>query len=98
MNLKLRITKHYSSDSYIKPKHIRFAIIDLDRSLDYPVNFVCNLPKTIKPKERQPSNFSKKFGDKKMEVARNLLRTALENEDDLEIKKEIEARLRNLQS
>lgn len=98
MNLKLRITKHYSSDSYIKPKHIRFAIIDLDRSPDYPVNFVCNLPKNIKIKERQPSNFSKTFGEKKMEVARSLLMAALENEDDLDIKEEIEARLRNLQS
>ena len=70
----------------------------MDRSLDYPVNFVCNLPKTIKLNERQPSNFSKTFGDKKMEVARSLLMAALENEDDLEIKEEIEARLRNLQS
>jgi hypothetical protein len=96
MNLKLRITKHYSSDSYIKPKHIRFAIIDLDRSPDYPINFVCNLPKSIKLNERQPSNFSKTFGDKKVEVAKKLLNDALQNEDDLEIKEEIEARLRNL--
>jgi hypothetical protein len=96
MNLKLRITKHYSSDSYIKPKHIRFAIIDLDRSPEYPINFVCNLPKSIKLNERQPSNFSKTFGDKKMEMARNLLNAALENEDDLEIKAEIETRLKTL--
>lgn len=96
MNLKLRITKHYSSDSYIKPKHIRFAIIDLDRSPDYPINFVCNLPKSIKLIERQPSNFSKTFGDKKVEVAKKLLKDALQTEDDLEIKEEIEARLRNL--
>lgn len=96
MNLKLRITKHYSSDSYIKPKHIRFAIIDLDRSPDYPINFVCNLPKSIKLKERQPSNFSKIFGEKKVDVARNLLNAALENEDDLEIKAEIETRLKTL--
>ena len=96
MDLKLRITKHYSSDSYIKPKHIRFAIIDLDRSPDYPINFVCNLPKSIKFNERQPSNFSKKFGDKKIEVARKLLKEALETEDDPEIKAEIESRLRAL--
>jgi hypothetical protein len=31
-------------------------------------------------------------------VARSLLMAALENEDDLDIKEEIEARLRNLQS
>jgi len=96
MNLKLLVTKHYSSDSYIKPKHIRFAIIDLDRSPKYPINFVCNLPKSIKLNERQPSNFSKTFGDKKMEVARKLLRETLETEDDLEIKAEIETRLKNL--
>ena len=96
MNLKLRITKHYSSDSYIKPKHIRFAIIDLDRSPDYPINFVCNLPKSIKLNERQPSNFSKTFGDNKLGVAKKLLNEALQTEDDLEIKEEIEARLRNL--
>lgn len=96
MNLKLRITKHYTSDSYIKPKHIRFAIIDLDRSPDYPINFVCNLPKSIKLNERQPSNFSKTFGEKKIDVAKKLLTDALQTEDDLEIKKEIEARLRAL--
>lgn len=96
MNLKLRITKHYSSDSYIKPKHIRFAIIDLERSPDYPINFVCNLPKSIKLNERQPSNFSKTFGDKKVTIAKKLLQDALQTEDDLEIKEEIEARLRNL--
>jgi hypothetical protein len=96
MNLKLRITKHYSSDSYIKPKHIRFAIIDLDRSSDYPINFVCNLPKSIKLNERQPSNFSKTFGEKKLNIAKKLLTNALQAEDDLEIKEEIEARLRNL--
>jgi hypothetical protein len=54
------------------------------------------LPKCIKLNERQPSNFSKTFGDKKMQVARNLLNAALENEDDLEIKAEIEARLKTL--
>ena len=96
MNLKLRITKHYSSDSYIKPKYIRFAIIDLDRSPDYPINFVCNLPKSIKINERQPSNFSKKFGDEKIEVARKLLKDTLETQDDPEIKAEIESRLRAL--
>jgi hypothetical protein len=96
MNLKLRVTKHYSSDSYIKPKHIRFTIIDLDRSPTYPINFICNLPKSIKVNERQPSNFSKTFGDKKIEVARKLLNDALQTEDDLEIKEEIEARLRAL--
>jgi hypothetical protein len=97
MDLKLRVTKHYSSDSYIKPKHIRFAIIDLDRSPNYPVNCVRNLPKSIKVNERQPSNFSKTFGDKKMELAKKLLNDALETEDDLEIKAEIESRLKNLQ-
>lgn len=96
MNLKLRITKHYSSDSYIKPKHIRMSIIDLDKSPNYPVNFVCNLPKTIKVNERQPSNFSKSFGDDKMEVARNLLNDALKTEDDPDIVADIEARLKIL--
>ena len=96
MNLKLRITKQYSSDSYIKPKHIRMSIIDLDKSQNYPVNFVCNLPKTIKVNERQPSNFSKSFGDDKMEVARNLLNDALKTEDDPDIVADIEARLKIL--
>lgn len=96
MNLKLRITKHYSSDSYIKPKHIRMSIVDLDKSPDYPVNFVCNLPKNIKVNERQPSNFSKTFGDSKLEVAKTLLNDALKTEDDPDIISDIEARLKIL--
>jgi len=96
MNLILRITKQYTSDSYIKPKHIRMSILDLDKSPNYPVNFVCNLPKSIKANERTPSNFSKTFGEKKIDVAKTLLNDALKTEDDPEIKAEIEARLKML--
>ena len=72
------------------------SIVDLDKSPDYPVNFVCNLPKTIKVNERQPSNFSKTFGDGKLEVAKTLLNDALKTEDDPDIISDIEARLKML--
>ena len=62
----------------------------MDRSLSF-----CHL--IIFLKSEFSSNFSKTFGDEKMKVARKLLNDSLETEDDLEIKAEIEARLKSLQ-
>ena len=79
---------------YSHRHHIRFAVIDLDRSKKYPENFVCMLPQ--KPRANgKPSNiFSEVFGKDSVELAKRLLTKALKTEEDSEIKAEIENRLK----
>ncbi len=77
-------------------RHFHFAVVDLDRAGDYPRNFVCILPRisTIKGKV---SKFSEIFGKNTIQVAKQLLVDALEDEDDDNIKHEIERRLEILE-
>jgi len=82
---------------YSQSYHIRFAIVDLDKSQDYPSNFVCMLPQRVSGNSKQYSVFVKVFGDHSLELAKRLLTEALETEDDLEIRAEIEKRLRWLE-
>ncbi len=49
MKLSLHMTKNYNVRDYLKPAHIRIAVIDLDISKEYPANFVCVLPRTNNP-------------------------------------------------
>ena len=47
--ISLRISKFDSVADYSGGKRFRFAIIDLDRGKEYPVNFICLLPLQLKP-------------------------------------------------
>ena len=96
MKLKLRITKNYNIKDYLKPSHIRFAVIDPTISKEYPANFVCMLPKTINPKAKVQNKFVKKYGDKSQELVIKLLKQALKTEEDQYIKMEIIERLKTL--
>jgi hypothetical protein len=82
---------------YSQSYHIRFAIVDLDKSQDYPSNFVCMLPQQVSGNTKQYSVFAKVFGNHSSELAKRLLTEALETEDDSEIKAEIEKRLKLLE-
>jgi len=77
--------------------HIRFAIVDLDKSQDYPSNFVCMLPQQVSGNKKPYSVFAKVFGNHGSELAKQLLTKALETENDSEIKAEIEKRLKLLE-
>ena len=97
MNAKLYIFKRDDIRDYSMRNHIHFAVVDVDRSKDYPLNFVCVLPQQMSVMVKQSSAFAKIFGDQSLQVAKKLLTDALENEDDTEIKSEIEKRLKLLE-
>ena len=96
MNLSLYIFKNFDMKSYLDGNFIRFAVIDLDTSDTYPVNFICSLPKNINNKSKKQSKFSRMFGEKSKSVAKQLLTKALKSESDLEITKTIRNRLKLL--
>ena len=98
MNVRLQVFKRDDVSDYSSVKRLRFAIVDLDKSKNFPVNFVCMLPAQISSHGKMTSAFMRVFGDKSLEMARELLTGALETEDDPEVKAEIERRLKLLES
>lgn len=77
---------------------VHVVVVDLDRSKDYPLNFVCVLPKTIISLGKHSNLFGKTFGTHSLEVARKLLQGALRREKDDEIRSELKKRLKLLKS
>lgn len=79
-------------------RRFRFAVLNLDKSQDYPANFVCILPTQFVNNGKTNSQFINIFGDKSQEQAKSLLTEALKNEDNFIIKEEIRRRLSILKS
>jgi hypothetical protein len=76
-------------------KKYRFAIVDISKSESYPANFVCMLPMKVDQRGGKIVNvFGTLFGDKGLDVALDMLNDALKNETDIEVKNEIERRIR----
>jgi hypothetical protein len=96
MVLQLYITKHYGLKYRSKGLQIKFAVIDLDKALTYPQNFLCMLPKLINPKLKQKHKFVELFGDKSLQIAYDLLTKALDTEIDVDVIQAIEKRLKKL--
>jgi hypothetical protein len=95
MNLKLHIIKREDVDDYSQSKRFCFAVINLSRSKNYPVNFVCMLP--MQPRnDKKQSCFEKVFREKSVEQAKMLLTGALKTVNDSEVTVEIERRLKLL--
>ena len=94
MKLRLRITIKETKD-YTKTQY-RFAVIDLDKSKQYPQNFVCMLPKSIKLKSKPTNIFEKLFGNESIDIAKHLLEKALRSRPDSEKAKAIRERLKLL--
>ncbi len=97
MNLRLYIFKRDDIRDHSLGKYIHIAVVDSDRSKDYPSNFVCVLPQQMSGKGAQSSAFARVFGNNSLELAKRLLTEAFETEDDIEIKAEIEKRLKLLE-
>jgi hypothetical protein len=93
MNLRLEVFKTNYIGDYTQGRHIRFAVVDLDKSKKYPANYICLLPMDPRANGKANNNFSKLFGNESPELAKNLLTKALKTEKDSEIKAEIEKRL-----
>jgi hypothetical protein len=96
LRFTLRISRCENGVDYSGGKRFRLAVVDLDRAKDYPLNFVCMLPLRIDPCKREVSAFVRFFGDKSLELAKELLVDALKAEDDSDVKVEIERRLKLL--
>jgi len=97
MNPQLYIVKNRNSRDYSFRRSIRFAIIDLDTRKSYPSNFICMLPQHVNMNSEDTSVFAKMFGETRLELAKKLLNDALEIENDMEIRKEIQDRLKMLE-
>ena len=97
MRLRLKIEPKGFSEDDSGRRLFSFAIVDMDRSTSYPQNFVCMLPMNVGKQGKTENAFQKVFGDKSVEQAKDLLTSALESEDGLEIKTEIQRRLRLLE-
>ena len=94
MNFRLKIEPKGFLDDLSGGRLFSFAVVDLDRSKSYPLNFVCMLPVNIGTKAG--SAFQTIFGGRSIEQAKALLTAALESENDLRVKAGIERRLKLL--
>jgi hypothetical protein len=74
------------------------VVVDLDRSKEYPLNFICVLPQIIMSPGKNSNLFGKTFGNSSLDVARKLIYRALKKEKDSEIRKELKKRLNLLKS
>ena len=96
MNFKLRIFRREYTNNLSGWNHLRFAVVDLNKSKSYPENFVSMLPIKIDSDGKLPSAFTKFFGNKSLKIARGLLTESLKKEHGSEIKAEIARRLKLL--
>jgi hypothetical protein len=96
MECRLRVFKQDPVDDPLTRTY-RFAIVDSSKSKNYPANFVCMLPLKVDHRKGKNANvFGELFGDKSLDFAIELLYDALKNESDVEVKTEIERRLKLL--
>ncbi len=93
MRYSLFISRHYDVADYLSDRHLRFAVVDLEKSKDYPANFVCLLPVRLHANNSGDSVFEKLFGADRFEVAEKLLKDALNSETDADVKSAIEKRI-----
>ena len=98
MNPQLYIFKRYELEHFDDNRNrIYFVIVNLDKAKKYPANFVCVLPTQKNSIVKQLTEFSRLFGQDSLRLARQLLKDALKEEDDGQIRTEIEKRLKRLE-
>jgi hypothetical protein len=97
LTFELRIFRIDYGRCYHTRTHLRFAVVDSNKSKSYPFNFVSMLPMRIDSDGKIPSVFTKLFGNKSLKIARGLLTESLKKERGSEIKAEIERRLNLLE-
>jgi len=97
MNLRLRVSKNDDARDYSQGRYIRFAVVDMDKSKNYPANYVCMLPLQPRANGKVNNVFSELFGSNSLDLAKKLLAKALKAESDSEIIAEIEKRLKLLE-
>jgi hypothetical protein len=93
VNLKLYAIK---KGNHTLDNCIQLVVVDLDKGKHYPSNFVCILPRYLRLLEKRSSNFAKIFGGKSLNVAKNLLAEAKHQEENPEIQKIINKRIKDI--
>ena len=94
MKPRLYLLKREIGRAIENPKtKVHFVVVDSDTSKDYPLNFICVLPR-IQGLVNGHSVFGKIFGEDSVPLAKRLLSKALTQERDFEIKAEVERRLK----
>jgi hypothetical protein len=94
---ELRIFESNHGRNHYAGSHLRFAVVDLDKSESYPENFISMLPMRLNSNGKIPTVFTKLFGNKSSKIARDLLTESLKKERASEIKAEIGRRLNLLE-
>ncbi len=97
IGLKFGLRIFVTENERYSDKRYRFAVVDLDKPVDYPRNFVCLLPLNFNENARPKLVFMQIFGDKSVEKAKMLLEEALETEQDSGVKAEIMRRMNLLE-
>jgi adenylate kinase len=92
------LKKQSGRTEYSMKTEVQVVVVDLDKSKQYPLNFVCILPQTAISPSRPSNVFSKVFGASSLEIARRLLHNALKRERDADIRNELTKRLRTLKN
>lgn len=98
MNPQLLILRNNEVEEFGSGNRIYFVVVNLDKAREYPANFVCVLPAQKYSITRPSTAFSRVFGASGLGLAKRLLRDALRDEDESEIKEEIERRLKILEA
>jgi hypothetical protein len=98
LTFELRIFNRQYTRGHHAWSHLRFAVVDLNKSKSYPENFVSMLPMRIDSDGKIPSAFTKFFGNKSVKIARGLLTESLKKEHGSVVKAEIARRLNLLDS
>jgi hypothetical protein len=94
MNYGLHICKPLNETRASSKRSYRFAVVDYNRSDEYPLNFVCMLPLRVhKVNKNSESLFVKRFGENSSIFAKSLLKNAFIVEKDGHIREEIQRRI-----
>jgi hypothetical protein len=96
MKPKLYAFKREELKRYNSRNRICFVVVNSDKTEKYPANFVCVLPKHKSSIINSSTQFSREFGKENLGLARQLLTKAYKDEDDAEIRAEIQERLKIL--
>lgn len=96
MKLGLYVCRFDNAKDYFAGKRFRFAVVDLEKTKGYPLNFVCMLPMLTGGKSKLESSFLRIFGDESIQQAKALLAEGLKAEEEPEVKAEMAKRLKML--
>ncbi len=97
MRAQLNIIRQMNAKDYSKSTSSHFVVVDLDRPVAYPRNFVCLLPVNPGNFGGNPNLFTKVFGLESVGTARKMLTKALKCETDECVRCEIERRIKLLE-